>query len=153
MEREVVRRGELAPADHPVGHDGIELVEVLVEEPGVVDARLGRDGQGPLLLRHRLRGLRRLEAVDVRAERAEHRRGLPHGALDLGVDLVEEERLREGQAQSLDAILQARERIVRAHALGGLVPRVLALERLVDEGGILHGSGRGPIESKVKESG
>src|SRR5262245_15590009 len=68
VEREVVGGGELAPADHPVSHDGIQLVEVVVEEPGVVDARLGRDGERPLLLRHRFRDLRQLHALDLRAE-------------------------------------------------------------------------------------
>ena len=78
-------------------HHRIELVEVLVEQPGVVHARLGRDGEGALLLGHRFRRLGHLDAFDMGAEGPEHLRGRAYRALDLGVHLVEEEGLGQGQ--------------------------------------------------------
>ena len=77
-------------------------------------------------------------------ERAEDRRALAHRPLDLGVDVVEEERLGEGEPEPADAVLEPGERVVRLDAVGRLVAGVLALQRLVDEGGVRHRPGQGP---------
>ena len=62
--------------------------------------------------------------------------------LDLGIDVVEEERLADGEPEPADAVLEPRERVVRRDPGGGLVARVDALERLVDERGVLHRPGQ-----------
>ena len=93
---------------------GSSCVEVLVEEPGVQRTPPPR-WEGPLLLRHRLRRLRDLDALDLGAEPAEHPgpRALPARPRGRRRRRRASRRRRAG---GLDAVLEPGEHVVRLDA-------------------------------------
>jgi hypothetical protein len=98
------------------------------------------DHEDPALLAHRVRDLRHANGVDPRPEVTEDPTRLPHRTFDLGIDVVEEHRLAERDAESTHPVLQRVEHVMRRHMHGGLVVEVDALQGLVHERGVLHGA-------------